>query len=76
MKLRWNEEFQTQIDNNTWKTLFSICFKTVANNNLIWFQLKLIYRILGTNNHLFKLGIKNNPNCLFCHQPESLLHIF
>ena len=76
MKLRWNEEFQTQIDNNTWKTLFSICFKTVANNNLIWFQLKLIYRILGTNNYLFKLGIKNNPNCLFCHQPESLLHIF
>ena len=76
MKLRWNEEFQTQIDNNTWKTLFSICFKTVANNNLIWFQLKFIYRILGTNNYLFKLGIKNNPNCLFCHQHESLLHIF
>ena len=35
MKLRWNEEFETQIDNNTWKTLFSICFKTVTNNHLI-----------------------------------------
>ena len=76
MKLKWNEEFQTLIDANTWRTLFSICFKTVANNYLIWFQSKVLYRILGTNNYLFKIGIRNNPNCLFCLKAESLLHIF
>ena len=56
--------------------MFSLCFKTVTNYNLIWFQLKLIYRILGTNSYLHKLCIRNSPNCHFCQQPESLLHIF
>ena len=74
MKSRWNQEFY--IDHDTWRMLFSICFKTVTNNNLIWFQLKLIYRILGTNSYLHKLGTRSSPNCVFCQQPESLLHIF
>ena len=76
MKSRWNQEFEICIDHDTWRMLFSICFKTVTNNNLIWFQLKLIYRILGTNSYLHELGIRNSPNCRFCQQPESLLHIF
>ena len=76
MKSKWNQEFEICIDHDTWRMLFCICFKTVTNNNLIWFQLKLIYRILGTNSYLHKLGIRNSPNCHFCQQPESLLHIF
>ena len=74
MKSRWNQEFEICIDHDTWR-MFSICFKTVTNNNLIWFQLKLIYRILGTNSYLHKLGIRNSLNCRYCQQPESLLHI-
>ena len=76
MKSIWNQEFEICIDHDIWRMLFSICFKTVTNNNLIWFQLKFIFRILGTNSYLHKLGIRNNPNCHFCQQPESLLHIF
>ena len=75
MKSRWNQEFEICIDHDTWRMLFSICFKTVTNNNLIWFQLKLINRILGTNSYLHKLGIRKSPNCRFCQQPESLLHV-
>ena len=76
MKSRWNDDFKIQIDHGTWKRIFSICFRTVANNSLIWFQLKLIYRILGTKKYLHKLGLKDTPNCPCCQQPETLLHIF
>ena len=76
MKSRLNQEFEIYIDHDPWRMLFSICFKTMTNNNLICFQLKLIYRILGTNSYLHKLGIRNSLNCCFCQQPESLLHIF
>ena len=42
MKSRWNEDLEIYIDPDTWRILFSVCFRIVTNNNLIWFQLKLI----------------------------------
>jgi hypothetical protein len=43
-------------------------------NKLAWFQYRVINRILGTNNLLFKSNIKENPFCPFCNQVHTILH--
>ena len=60
---QWNHELNTIIDNINWKRIFFICFNTVLDNKLIWFQYKLIYRILETQAFvpLIRQGKDNNP---------------
>ena len=40
MKEKWNEE--------NWTRIFKVCHHTIPDNVLIWFKLRIIYRILGT----------------------------
>ena len=73
----WENKLKQEIPNVEWKSIFRICFKTVEDNELIWFQYRLINRILGTNDYLTKIKIKNNPNCVFCNKdPETISHLF
>ena len=52
-----------------------MCFKTLQNNSLIWFQLKILYRILGTHQYLHKIGLSDSPICSRCNNTsESILH--
>ena len=53
---QWNQDLSTKIDNATWKRIFYLCFNIILDNRLIWFQYKLLYRILGTNKLLHQLG--------------------
>ena len=76
MKNKWNKQLEIDIDNQAWKTIFTHCFNTVNDNNLKWFQLKLIYRVLGTKSYTMKLNITDNGKCNFCHQTETLMHMF
>ena len=76
MKNKWNKPFEINIDNQSWKTIFSHCFRTVSDNNLKWFQMKLIYRILGTKTYTTKLNITVNDKCNFCHEVETIMHMF
>ena len=34
------------------KLIYRICFKTIENSELIWFQYRILYKILGTNGYL------------------------
>ena len=63
MKEKWNSDLNVQIDNQTWQNIFKVCFYTVNDNSLIWFQLRVIYRILGTGYHLNKLGLPQMSCC-------------
>ena len=76
MKTKWNKQLEINIDNHAWKTIFSHCFNIISDNNLKWFQLKLIYRILGTKSYTMKLNITDNDKCNYCHQTETILHMF
>ena len=76
MKGKWNEDLNIRIDNDTWATIFH-SFYNLNNNNLIWFQTKVLYRILGTKVYLKKVGISEQYLCSLCkHQPETLVHLF
>ena len=76
MKTHWEIDLEINIDADTWRLIFNICHKTVNNNYLIWFQMKLLYRILNTKSYLYKLKISDNELCNHCNRKESILHMF
>ena len=60
-----------------WNTIYRICFKTIADNNIEWFQYRTCFNILGTKQHLYKIKIYPNELCSFCTQySESIKHLF
>ena len=76
MKTHWEIDLEINIDADTWRLIFNICHKTVNNNYLIWFQMKLLYRILNTKSYLYKLKISDSELCNHCNRKESILHMF
>ena len=76
-KTKWNEDLGIEIEKYTWEQFFTVCFKTVQENELIWFQYRLIHRILGTQRLLYKMGIVQSELCLMCQSDtETLKHLF
>ena len=77
MKEKWNSDLTVFIDNQTWKSIFNTCYFTAHDNSLIWFQLRIIYQILGTGYYLYKIGLSPTPLCRKCtNNPETLMHLF
>ncbi len=76
--IKWNTNLQTQIDEDTWKRTYKICFNTVHDNYLIWLQYRILNRILGIRSRLYKLNMINSPQCKLCNtnDEETLTHLF
>ena len=54
-----------------------ICFKAVLDNSYIWFQYRTLHRILGTQDHLYKLNLSESFTCGICgQQPQNITHLF
>ena len=76
-KTKWNEVLGIEIEKYTWEQFLTVCFKIVQENELIWFQYRLIHRILGTQRLLYKMGIVQSELCLMCQSDtETLKHLF
>ena len=51
--------------------------KNARSTKLIEFQFKFLHRRVPTNSFLFRISLKDDKNCSFCHtSPESLIHLF
>ena len=73
----WEQLFSIKISKQIWKQIFKNCFKTVQDNTLIWMQYRILNRILGTCEYLFKINVKENPKCSFCDkESETIIHLF
>ena len=73
----WEEALDITIDKDMWKQIFRVCFKTIKDNDLIWLQYRVLYRILGTKELLFKIKSHDDGKCSFCKEyPETILHLF
>ena len=47
------------------------------NNDLIWFQYQILYRILGVNDLLAKIKCHPDGMCSLCkEEKETVLHLF
>ena len=72
----WEEALHINISKDKWNLIFRICFKTIKNNDIIWMQYRVLYRILGTNDYLFKIKRRIDGICNFCKQKnETIIHL-
>ena len=76
IKQKWQFELDMSIDDKMWMSIFNVCFNSLDNNSLQWFQLKLIYRIFPTKEYLKKINIVNTAECSYCQESETILHMF
>ena len=74
---KWSAILGTNINEVQWKKIFRPCFKTIKTSDFIWFQYRIINRILETRSFLHKVKISSNPNCIYCDSsPETIEHLF
>ena len=74
--MKWQNELNL-LQNLEWNKTFSLPFKITRDTNLRWFQVRINYRILGTNNLLFKMNIRVNDLYTFrLNEKETIKHLF
>ena len=73
----WEQPLNIEISKPVWSQIFKNCFKTVKNNDLIWLQYRILNRIVGTKDYLFKIKRTNDRKCSFCNKEfETIMHLF
>lgn len=72
---KWNNDYFYDDDN--WRSIFSMPFKSITEPRLQYFQFKFLHRIVYTNKFLFSLNIVASPFCSFCDSNEETIdHLF
>ena len=60
-----------------WSSIFMLPFRTTKYSKIQYFQFRILHRIIGLNNLLFKMKLVNSPLCCFCnHETETIEHFF
>ena len=76
-EVKWGTELTIEPDELCWKSIYKSCFWTLHDNVYVWFQYRILRRILGTNDLLCKLKISQSYLCRLCGvHPESIKHLF
>ena len=71
------KKFNLEANDATWRALFKGSLKIVTDNYLRWFQYKILYNILDTNDYLFKIKVSDTNLCRMCKEyPETTVHLF
>ena len=73
---KWENELDFSPEKTWWKRKnFQIA--NLKDTYLRWMKYRILYRTLGTNHLLFKLGITDTNLCSFCHNhTETITHLF
>ena len=58
MSIAWNYDFNLVTDEGSWNRKFKVCHHTIPDNVLIWFQLRIVYRFLGTMYYVKEVASK------------------
>ena len=73
---RWKNE-NIMYNSKEWKAIYASPHTCTMDTKIVYFQYKVINRIVATNELLCKMGIKSNPLCSFGDgQVESIRHLF
>ena len=60
-----NDNLDTLMEEK-WKQIYRITFYSIADNDVIWFQYHILYKILGKKDYL-KLNISADTTCSLCN---------
>ena len=66
VKQNGKENLMFFLNDNIWHTGYKMCFKTIYDNSVIWFQWKIILGILVTKDFMFKMKIVESNPCSLC----------
>ena len=73
--LSWNKKYT--LSNEDWKKIFIYPFTITKYPAIQWFQSCINHNILVTNSYLFKIKLRNKPDCYYClSQEETITHLF
>ena len=77
LKNKWNNILNTDLDEKDGINIYKVCFRSLRRNDFIWFQFRLIQRILGTKAYLSKVKKSHSSHCRFCSVcHETICHLF
>ena len=71
---RWSKSIS--LNEDAWSNIFKSLKTVCKENKLREFHFKFIHRIIVTKRELLKFGIKNDEECLYCGQSDSIEHTF
>ena len=75
-KCKW-QNF-TSVNDELWKIIFRVCFKSILDNSVAWFQYKILFNILPTRDYLHKIKLSDHntsqqsDNYVFQSNPQYL----
>ena len=74
---KWHEKLNLVLNLKTWEAIFYLNYNTIQDNYYIYFNYRILHRILGTNYLMHKMKISQTENCRLCENaPETLSHLF
>ena len=69
---RWEKTLTSE--NINWKKTFQMVRETAKENKMREFHFKVIYRIFVTKKELFRFKIKEDGDCIYCGETDSIDH--
>ena len=74
---RKHQEIHGCINDKQWQAIYELPHLILKDNKVKEFQFKILYRYIGTNKLLYKMGKVASNRCTFCElQIESIEHLF
>ena len=74
---KYGSKIDFDINDEIWQNIFNACMKSIIDNDLVWFQYKIPFNILNTNECLYKIKISKFNLCrLYGEYPKTILHLF
>ena len=74
-KLKWNLNLSLECSYIPWRTVYKTCFYSIEDNEYIWFQYRILHRILGVCDLLSKMKISNTDNCRLCGEHSETIRV-
>ena len=64
-------------DEISWGICYRICFHSIEDNSLKWLQYRILHRILGVRDLLFRIKVSDINMCRLCKEhSETIVHLF
>jgi hypothetical protein len=74
---KWSDKLNITFEAKDWKIFYSLPFNLTTDTKVQWFQVRILHRILGTNDLLYKMNMAGNSYCTFCRkESETIEHLF
>ena len=77
LKTKWDTILNINLAEKDWTNIYKVCFRSLKRNDFIWFQFRVIQRILRTRAYLHKVKLGDSPTRTFCQKSnETIFHLF